>query len=95
MLSYVVRNMTSPQGGFYSAEDADSEGEEGKFYVWSLKEIKDILGPENTQLFADLYQFQDGGNFKDETTNKKNGYNIPHLRVSIEEYAKEKKSEFF
>ena len=90
VLSYVVRNMTSPQGGFYSAEDADSEGEEGKFYVWSLKEIKDILGPENTQLFADLYQFQDGGNFKDETTNKKNGYNIPHLRVSIEEYAKEK-----
>ena len=90
VLSYVIRNMTSPQGGFYSAEDADSEGEEGKFYVWSLKEIKDILGPENTQLFADLYQFQDGGNFKDETTNKKNGYNIPHLRVSIEEYAKEK-----
>ena len=90
VLSYVVRNMTSPQGGFYSAEDADSEGEEGKFYVWSVKEIKDILGPENTQLFADLYQLQDGGNFKDETTNKKNGYNIPHLRVSIEEYAKEK-----
>ena len=94
VLSYVIRNMTSSQGGFYSAEDADSEGEEGKFYVWSLKEIKDILGPENTQLFADLNQFQDGGNFKDETTNKKIS-NIPHLRVPIEEYAKDKNLNYF
>ena len=43
-LDFVLREMTSPEGGFYSAYDADSEGVEGKFYVWSKKEIKEVLG---------------------------------------------------
>ena len=47
ILTYVSRDMTSPEGGFYSAEDADSEGEEGKFYVWEQEEIENILGPND------------------------------------------------
>src|SRR3954463_15423695 len=45
VLDYVLREMTAPEGAFYSATDADSEGEEGKFFVWSEKELKEILGP--------------------------------------------------
>ena len=47
IFTYVLRDMTSPEGGFYSAEDADSEGEEGKFYVWTPAEIKDVLGDQD------------------------------------------------
>src|SRR3712207_5102678 len=49
-LDYVVRDMTSPEGGFYSAEDADSEGEEGKFYVWTPAEIRGVLDEENATI---------------------------------------------
>src|SRR4029453_14303797 len=53
-LDYVLREMTSPEGGFYSATDADSEGEEGKFFVWSSKEIEALLGGEAAR-FAKHY----------------------------------------
>jgi len=62
-LDFVSREMTSPEGGFYSAYDADSEGEEGKFYVWSKNEIKNILG-DNSDLFCLYYDVTDGGNWE-------------------------------
>jgi len=62
-LDFVSREMTSPEGGFYSAYDADSEGEEGKFYVWSKKEIKDILG-DDSELFCLFYDVTEGGNWE-------------------------------
>ena len=62
-LDFVLREMTSPQGGFYSAYDADSEGTEGKFYVWSKKEIKDILGSD-ADIFCLYYDVTDGGNWE-------------------------------
>lgn len=68
---YVIRKMTSPMGGFYSAEDADSEGEEGKFYIWDKKEIFDILGKEDGELFCKIYQITEKGNFA--------GSNTPNL----------------
>ena len=49
-VDYVLRDLTSEEGGFYSAEDADSEGEEGKFYVWTQQEIKQALTPEDADL---------------------------------------------
>src|SRR3712207_9319577 len=49
-LDYVLRDMTSPEGGFYSAEDADSEGEEGKFYVWTPTEMEGVLDPDDARL---------------------------------------------
>lgn len=71
ILSYVLRDMTAPEGGFYSAEDADSEGKEGLFYLWRLGEIKECLGSEIGELFCDFYDITDGGNFEE-------GYSIPH-----------------
>ncbi|MDF2571333.1 MAG: Cellobiose 2-epimerase, partial [Sporomusa sp.] len=64
IIAYVMRDMTSPGGAFYSAEDADSEGVEGKFYVWSREEIIALLGPEQGELFADVYNITQNGNFE-------------------------------
>ncbi|QDR79564.1 thioredoxin domain-containing protein [Sporomusa termitida] len=66
IIAYVMRDMTNPGGAFYSAEDADSEGVEGKFYVWKLAEITAVLGPELGQLFADVYDVTADGNFEGE-----------------------------
>jgi len=62
-LDYVLREMTSTQGGFYSAQDADSEGVEGKFYVWKKSEIKEILG-DDAEIFCLYYDVTDGGNWE-------------------------------
>ncbi|MEX2601175.1 MAG: thioredoxin domain-containing protein [Balneolaceae bacterium] len=78
--AYVQEQLTSPEGGFYSAEDADSEGEEGKFYLWTLEEIRELLSPEDAELFVDLYQIRPGGNFREEASGELTGANIPHLR---------------
>src|ERR1041385_3226670 len=63
-LGFVEREMTSPSSGFYSTLDADSEGEEGKFYVWTRAEIMDILGPDEGRAFCDLYDVTDHGNWE-------------------------------
>ena len=62
-LDFVLREMTSPEGGFYSAYDADSEGVEGKFYVWTKKEIKEVL-VDDAELFCLYYDVTDGGNWE-------------------------------
>ena len=64
IFAYVMRDMTSPEGGFYSAEDADSEGVEGKFYVWRPEEIKQVLGEETGELFCRWYDVTKKGNFE-------------------------------
>ncbi|MDI3481348.1 MAG: uncharacterized protein PWQ97_1003 [Tepidanaerobacteraceae bacterium] len=71
VFNYIERDMTSPEGGFYSAEDADSEGVEGKFYVWTPEEVKNILGDEKGRLFCEIYDITPQGNFE--------GKNIPNL----------------
>jgi uncharacterized protein YyaL (SSP411 family) len=63
-LEYVSREMTSPEGGFYSAQDADSEGEEGKYFVWTSDEIEAILGQEDGALFCRYYDVTQRGNFE-------------------------------
>ncbi len=65
ILDYVVREMTGPQGGFYSTQDADSEGEEGKFFVWSLGEVNQILGEADAAHFAAYYNITESGNFEE------------------------------
>tara|TARA_B100000029_G_scaffold516539_1_gene630685 strand:+ start:17509 stop:19662 length:2154 start_codon:yes stop_codon:yes gene_type:complete len=90
IFSYVLRDMTSPEGGFYSAEDADSDGEEGKFYVWTTKEINEILGNDDGNLFTEIYNFNENGNFKEELTGQFTGNNIPHISRTIEEIAQSK-----
>ena len=80
-LAYVQRRLISHKGGFYSAEDADSEGEEGRFYLWKMDELVEALGKEDALIFANQYQFQPEGNYFDEFSQKLTGKNIPHLSV--------------
>ncbi len=70
IITYILRDMTSLEGGFYSAEDADSEGVEGKFYVWTVEEIKQLLG-KNAEDYCKYYNITERGNFE--------GKNIPNL----------------
>ena len=79
-LDYVLREMTSPEGAFYSTQDADSEGEEGRFYVWTKAEITKLLGTDLADLFCRIYNVREGGNWE--------GKNIPHLTQSLDDWAK-------
>jgi hypothetical protein len=63
-LDYVLREMTDPQGGFYSAQDADSEGEEGKFFVWTPQQIRDALGDSEGDIFGGFFGVTEAGNFE-------------------------------
>ena len=83
IFEYVLRDMTSPEGGFYSAEDADSEGVEGKFYVWTNEEVEQVIGEKAGALFCETYQFESRGNFVEEATRERTGANIPHLKEAI------------
>src|SRR5215218_8981989 len=64
VLDYVAKEMTSPEGGFYATQDADSEGEEGKFYVWSADEIDEVLGPGDGRIARAYYGVTPEGNFE-------------------------------
>lgn len=86
ILTYVLRDMTDPEGGFYSAEDADSEGEEGRFYVWTPREVEEVLGREDATLYGRLYDITDRGNFE--------GHSIPNLiEADLTDYAEQHKLE--
>ena len=87
ILTYVARDMTSPEGGFYSAEDADSEGEEGLFYLWTLAELQATLGAEDGALAAQIFACTREGNFRDEATGERTGRNILHLQRPLVELA--------
>lgn len=76
---FIQNEMTDNEGGFYSAQDADSEGEEGKFYVWNSDEVEQILEKNDADWFKKVFNFKDGGNFKDEATGSYTNTNIPHL----------------
>jgi hypothetical protein len=78
-LNYVIRDMTNPSGGFYSTEDADSEGHEGLFYVWTPDEIEAVLGDERGATFGRVYDVSDVGNFEDR--------NILNLPKTLEQCA--------
>jgi uncharacterized protein YyaL (SSP411 family) len=79
ILDYVVREMTDASGGFYSTQDADSEGVEGKFFIWSKAEIKELLGDRNADLFAAYYNVTNAGNFE--------GENILNVTRDLQEVA--------
>ncbi|MDD1774310.1 MAG: thioredoxin domain-containing protein [Methanobacterium sp.] len=89
ILEYVLRDMTSSEGGFFSAENAESEGKEGKFYLWTHNEINNILNPEEMQVFSKTYNIQEKGNYLDELTGLYNGRNIIHLKKPLKSMAGE------
>jgi uncharacterized protein len=70
-LDYLLTDMRDPEGGFYAARDADSEGEEGRFYLWTAAEVETVAGPEDAEPFMGRYGVTPGGNFE--------GRNILHL----------------
>lgn len=88
IFNYVDHVLTSPEGAFYSAEDADSEGEEGKFYMWSAHEVKSLLG-SNAGAFSLLYNIEDNGNFADPLAGESTGDNIIHIKRELSEIAQE------
>jgi len=87
VIDYVLRDMTSEQGGFYSAEDADSEGDEGKFYVWDYEELEQILTKQEFDLFLKFYNINKEGNFSPESA-VKGKLNILYQTMSLYEFAK-------
>ncbi len=84
---FLKRDMVSKDGAFYSAWDADSEGEEGKFYVWEKREIMDALGNKDGELFCRIYNIKDEGNFREESSGDLNGSNIPYLDKPVDRIA--------
>jgi len=80
ILDYVLGEMTHPEGGFFSTQDADSEGHEGKFFVWDIKEIQQTLGEKDAAIFSSYYNVTEAGNFE--------GKNIPNVTRSKEDVAK-------
>ncbi len=79
IIGYILREMTHPEGGFYSAEDADSEGHEGRFYTWTLSDVQQILGEKESELFCRFFDITEEGNFE--------GRNILHTPLHLEEFA--------
>jgi len=85
VLRYLERDLSSPEGAFYSAEDADSltpegEREEGAFYVWTTDEVRDVLDEREAEWVIETFNLEDTGNYADESTGQKTGANIFHLR---------------
>jgi uncharacterized protein YyaL (SSP411 family) len=80
IFTYVLRDMTAPEGAFYSAQDADSEGKEGLFYVWTPREVKERIGDELGDLFCRFYDITEAGNFEE-------GRSIPHMRMPLKAFA--------
>ncbi len=82
-LDYMLREMMNPQGGFFSAQDADTEGEEGHYYTWTAKEIRQLLPADEAALFCAFFGVTDEGNFE--------GRNVLYEQTSLEEFAKQSK----
>jgi len=87
IFTYVLRDMTALEGGFCSAEDADSEGEEGKFYLWTQEEIRQALGNEEADFVARVFSIEKDGNFAEQATRRRSGVNILHLTKALGELA--------
>ena len=88
-LDYMLRDMTDAKGGFHSAEDADSEGEEGRFYLWTRDEILEVLGREDGTLFCEVYGVREDGNFPSHEPYHA-GMNILHMPRPPEEIAQDR-----
>jgi uncharacterized protein YyaL (SSP411 family) len=87
-LDYVLRDLVSSEGGFYSAEDADSEGEEGKFYLWTEEQIREALPPELGDFAVKIFGVKPAGNYY-EPPKGRNGKNVLHLALPLDQVAAE------
>jgi len=85
--TYLNDKLLSPRGAYYSAEDADSDGEEGKFYVWSWAELEELMTQTELERFAPMFGLNPSGNFDDEATHQPSGLNVFHTSQSMNEDA--------
>lgn len=83
IIDYVLENLQGPEGAFYTAEDADSEGAEGTYYIWDLAELLSLLGPNHGKIAADYYGVTEEGNFED-------GHNVLHRQIEDHRFADDK-----
>jgi uncharacterized protein YyaL (SSP411 family) len=83
-LTYIERELSDPAGGFYCGEDADSEGEEGLFYIWALEEVEELLGRDGSREFCAAYDISERGNYMEEGTGKPTDKNIPNLMNGLQ-----------
>jgi len=90
VIDYLDRDLRSEKGGFFSSEDAESSGREGAYYTWRKKEIEDILG-EKSDVFVEMFNVKEDGNFRDEASNKKTGENVLYLEDTVKEFVKSRK----
>jgi hypothetical protein len=88
IFTYVLRDLKAPGGGFFCAEDADSEGEEGKFYQWTESEIRSVLDADEAALVIGTFGIEKDGNFLDEATRERTGRNVLFLARSPEDAAR-------
>ncbi len=87
IFTYVLRDMRAPTGGYYSGEDAQSEGEEGKFNLWTEEEIRTVLSAEEADLIIRVFNVTKEGNFHEEATGKRRGRNILYVEGTVGEIA--------
>jgi uncharacterized protein len=87
VFSYVLRDLTDEGGGFYSAEDADSEGEEGKYYLWTPDDLHKALSPREAEIIMKVFNITEKGNFADEVGGALAGRNIFHLAAPLPDIA--------
>ncbi len=90
--AYVLRELVDLYGGFYSAEDADSESEEGKYYLWTEEQISQALPETEVELVKKVFSIERNGNYEEITTGEKNGKNILFLKKPLPEIAEELKT---
>ncbi len=90
IFTYLERDLRDEAGGFQAAEDADSEGGEGTFYVWEEDELRELLGEEDFDLAKEVWNTRAGGNFAEEATGRKTGENVLHRRRSLEAIARDR-----
>jgi uncharacterized protein YyaL (SSP411 family) len=90
IFEFVKRELTDPEGGFYSALDADSEGMEGKFYTWTAAEIRSVLGEDAYQIFSDYFNVIETGNFVEESTGRRTGRNLLTVNYDLKQFARDR-----
>jgi uncharacterized protein len=83
VITYLTRDMRAPEGAFYSAENADSEGREGAFYVWTADQLRTLLPEEVVPFVFDLFNITEEGNFLEEATRQRTGENVLHQTESL------------
>jgi uncharacterized protein len=84
---YLLREMRGTEGGFYAATDADSEGEEGKYFCWDPAQVRECLDKDDAEYFLEWYSVREGGNFREESTGQSTGLNVLHLSKKISSVA--------